>query len=56
MPSFVWKGRNRAGQPQEGQLLADSRDAAAAVLRRQQIQITSIKEKGRELPVMRRLP
>ncbi len=32
MPSFVWKGKTRAGQVQEGQLLADSRDAAAAVL------------------------
>jgi type IV pilus assembly protein PilC len=54
MPSFVWKGKTRAGQIQEGQLLADSRDAAAAVLRRQQIQITSIKEKGREVKLIPR--
>ena len=47
MPSFVWKGKTRAGQLQEGQLLADSRDAAVAVLRRQQIQVTAIREKGR---------
>lgn len=56
MPSFVWKGKNRTGQVQEGQLLADTRDAAVAVLRRQQIQITSIKEKGREIKLMPRLP
>ena len=54
MPSFIWKGKTRAGQIQEGQLLADSRDAAAAVLRRQQIQITSIKEKGREIKLIPR--
>jgi type IV pilus assembly protein PilC len=56
MPSFVWKGKTRAGQVQEGQLLADSRDAAAAVLRRQQIQITSIREKGREVKLIPRFP
>ncbi|HEY0511225.1 MAG TPA: type II secretion system F family protein [Thermoanaerobaculia bacterium] len=56
MPSFVWKGRTRTGQTQEGQLLADSRDAAVAVLRRQQIQITSIREKGREIKLIPRFP
>jgi type IV pilus assembly protein PilC len=56
MPSFVWKGRSRAGQLQEGQLLADNRDAAVLALRRQQIQVTNIREKGRELPLMPRIP
>jgi type IV pilus assembly protein PilC len=56
MPSFVWKGRTRGGQVQEGQLLADSRDAAVAVLRRQQIQITSLRERGREIKLIPRLP
>jgi type IV pilus assembly protein PilC len=57
MPSFVWKGKSlRTNQPQEGQVLADTRDAAIATLRRQQIQVTTIREKGREIPVMRRLP
>jgi type IV pilus assembly protein PilC len=56
MPSFVYKGRNRTGQVQEGTLLADSRDAAVAVLRRQQIQVTNIREKGREIKVLPRLP
>ena len=56
MPSFVWKGKSRSGQVQEGQLLADTRDAAVAVLRRQQIQITSIREKGREIKLIPRIP
>ncbi len=56
MPSFIWKGKNRTGQVQEGQLLADSRDAAAAVLRRQQIQITTLREKGREIKLIPRIP
>ncbi len=56
MPSFMWKGRTRAGQLQEGQLLADTRDAAVAVLRRQQIQVTNIREKGREIKLLPRLP
>ena len=56
MPQFQWRGRTRAGGVQEGVLLADSRDAAAATLRRQQIQITTIREKGREIPFLPRLP
>jgi len=56
MPSFVWKGKNRNGQFQEGVLLADSKDAAAAVLRRQQIQISGIREKGRQIPLIPKLP
>jgi len=56
MPSFAWKGRTRAGQVQEGVLLADTRDAAVAVLRRQQIQVTTIREKGREIKLIPRIP
>ena len=56
MPTFAWKGKNRTGQLQEGVLLADSRGAAAASLRRQQIQIMALKEKGREIPFLPRLP
>jgi type IV pilus assembly protein PilC len=56
MPSFVWKGKNRGGQFQEGILLADTRDGAAATLRRQQIQITSLREKGREFPFLPKFP
>ncbi len=56
MPSFEWKGRTRAGGNQEGVLLADSRDAAVAVLRRQQIQVVNIREKGREFKLLPRMP
>ena len=56
MPSFIWKGRTRSGQIQEGVLLADSRDAAAATLRRQQIQVRTLKEKGREVAFLPKLP
>ena len=56
MPNFVWKGKGRTGQLQQGVLLADSRNAAVATLRRQQIQVTSIKEQSRQIPLMPRLP
>jgi type IV pilus assembly protein PilC len=52
MPSFAWKGRNRTGQVQEGVLIADSRDAAAATLRRQQIQVSTLRERTRQIPLL----
>jgi type IV pilus assembly protein PilC len=56
MPSFEWKGRDRSGRPQGGVLVADSKDAVLAVLRRQQIVPITVKEKGKEiaLPKLRR--
>ncbi len=56
MPSFEWKGRDRGGRPQGGVLVADSKDAVLAVLRRQQIVPITVKEKGKEiaLPKLRR--
>ncbi len=54
MAKFSWKGRNRGGQIEKGVLLADSRDAAAAVLRGRRIQVSSIKEEGRQIPIMKR--
>ncbi len=56
MPSFVWKGKNRFGAFQEGVLIADTRDAAVATLRRQNIQLASIREKGREIRILPKLP
>jgi len=56
MPNFVWKGKTRTGALQEGVLLADSRDAALAVLRRQNIQVTNLREKGKEVRLLPRLP
>ncbi len=56
MPSFEWKGRDRAGRPQSGVLVADSKDAVMSVLRRQQVVPLRVKEKGKEiaLPRLRR--
>src|SRR4029450_6744335 len=56
MPSFVWRGKTRAGSVQEGVLLAETRAAAEATLRRQSIQVTSLREKGREIPFLPKLP
>jgi len=50
MPTFEWKGRGRTGD-QAGTLVADSKDAVIASLRRQQIVVTAVKEKGKELAV-----
>jgi type IV pilus assembly protein PilC len=51
MPTFEWRGRNRTGQDQTGVLVADSKDSVAATLRRQQIVVTAVKEKGKEIAV-----
>src|SRR5437867_7498294 len=48
MPTFEWKGRGRTGE-QTGVLVADSKDAVINSLRRQQIVVTAVKEKGKEL-------
>ena len=41
MPSYTWKGKNRAGAVQEGVMVADSKDAVIANLRKQQIIVTA---------------
>src|SRR4029079_9677711 len=48
MPTFEWKGRGRTGDT-AGVLVADTKDAVIAALRRQQIVVTAVKEKGKEL-------
>src|SRR5437868_11000832 len=50
MPTFEWKGRGRTGET-AGVLVADSKDAVIASLRRQQIVVTAVKEKGKEIAV-----
>lgn len=55
MPTFNWKGKNRTGQRQEGVLVADSRNAATAALKRQQIQVTSVRQKGGQIPLIPKL-
>jgi type IV pilus assembly protein PilC len=49
MPTFEWKGTARNGQNQTGVLVADSKDAVIAMMRRQQIVVTAVKEKGKEI-------
>src|ERR1051326_6617561 len=48
MPTFEWKGTARNGQTQTGVLVADTKDAVIAAMRRQQIVVTAVKEKGKE--------
>ena len=51
MPTFAFAGRTRSGELVNGERLADSVDAAVAMLRREQILVTKIsavKEKARE--------
>ena len=51
MPTFAFAGRTRAGELVNGERLADSVDAAVAMLRREQILVTKIsavKEKAKE--------
>lgn len=49
MPSFEWKGRDRHGNAQTGVLIGDNKDAVIAALRKQQIVVTTVKEKGKEI-------
>ncbi|MBI2839562.1 MAG: type II secretion system F family protein [Acidobacteria bacterium] len=53
MPNFEWKGKNRAGQATSGTLTAESKAAVVAVLRKEQITVTSIREKGKEVAIPR---
>jgi type IV pilus assembly protein PilC len=51
MPTFVFKGRNRLGEVIVGERVADSREVLRQLLRREQVMLTSVKEKGREIAV-----
>jgi type IV pilus assembly protein PilC len=43
MPAYAWKGKNRLGEVQEGILVSDSKEAASITLRRNGIQVISVK-------------
>ena len=43
MPAYAWKGKNRLGEVQEGVLVSDSRDAAAATLKRNGLDVMNIR-------------
>src|SRR5512136_1395245 len=49
MPAFVWKGKTRDGKVVSGERVADNKEAVMQVLRRDQILVSSVKQKGREI-------
>jgi type IV pilus assembly protein PilC len=51
MPSFVWKGKTREGKAVSGERVAENKEAVMALLRREQVLVSSVKEKGKELAV-----
>jgi type IV pilus assembly protein PilC len=48
MPVFTYKGKNRAGASISGEQVAGSKAELASLLRRQQINVTKMSEKGKE--------
>src|SRR6059036_5408 len=48
MPTYTWKGKNRMGKMQEGSVAAESKDAVISMLRKQQIIVTAVTERGKE--------
>ena len=49
MPAFVWKGKTRDGKSVSGERVADNKEAVMALLRRDQVLVSSVKEKGKEM-------
>ena len=43
MPAYAWKGKNRLGDLQEGVIISESRDSAAATLKRNGLQVLSVR-------------
>ena len=51
MPTYVFKGRNKLNENVVGERVADNREALRQILRREQVILTSVKEKGREIRI-----
>jgi type IV pilus assembly protein PilC len=51
MPTYVFKGRNRLNEVVGGERIAENREALRQLLRREQVTLTSVKEKGREIGI-----
>jgi type IV pilus assembly protein PilC len=51
MPTYAFKGRNRMNEIVAGERVADNRDELRQMLRREQVTLTSVKEKGREFGI-----
>jgi len=49
VPAYVWKGKTRDGKVVSGERVADNKEAVMALLRRDQILVSSVKEKGKEI-------
>lgn len=49
MATFVWTGKTRQGGLQKGEIVAKDRDEVVGLLRKQNILVTSIQQKTREL-------
>lgn len=51
MPTYVFKGRNKLNEIVVGERVADNREALRTLLRKEQVTITAVKEKGREIGI-----
>jgi type IV pilus assembly protein PilC len=51
MPTYVFKGRNKLNEIIVGERIAENREALRQILRREQVTLTSVKEKGREIGI-----
>lgn len=51
MPTYVFKGRNKLNETVVGERVADNRDSLRLLLRKEQVTLTSVKEKGREIGI-----
>src|SRR6185295_11518731 len=49
MPAYVWKGKTREGKAVGGERVAENKEAVMQLLRRDQILVSSVKEKGKEM-------
>ena len=49
MPAYVWKGKTREGKAVSGERVAENKEAVMQLLRRDQILVSSVKEKGKEI-------
>jgi type IV pilus assembly protein PilC len=49
MPSYSWKGKGKGGKIQQGVMAAENKEAVVAMLRRQQVLVTAVTEKGKEI-------
>ena len=49
MPTFVWEGRTRAGDPRKGVMQADNDAALVAALRQQNINVTKVRRRSRDI-------